>query len=63
MTKQIINIVKLNELYNILFENEKILPFEVKNYPTNKEFIENLKNDKKKYIILQLLFVIQIKFY
>ena len=48
MTKQIVYIVKLNELYNILFENEKILPFEVKNYPTNKEFIENLKNDKKK---------------
>ena len=43
MTKQIVNIVKLNELYNILFENQKILPFEVKNYPSNKEFIEGLE--------------------
>ena len=33
MTKQIVNIVKLNELYNILSENEKILSFKIKNYP------------------------------
>ena len=42
MTKQIVNIVKLNELYNILSENENILSFRVKNYPTNEELIQNL---------------------
>ena len=36
MTKQIVNIVQLNELYNILSENENILSFKVKNYPTNQ---------------------------
>ena len=50
MTKQIVNIVKLNELYNILSENENILSFRVKNYPTNEELIQNLKNDKKNFI-------------
>ena len=48
MTKQIVNIVQLKELYNILSENENILSFKVKNYPTNKELIQNLKKDKKK---------------
>ena len=47
MTKQIVNIVKLNELYNILSENENILSFKLKNYPTNEELIQDLKNDKK----------------
>ena len=47
MTKQIVNIVQLNELYNILSENENILSFKVKNYPTNEGLIQNLKNDKK----------------
>ena len=47
MTKQIVNIVQLKELYNILSENENILSFKVKNYPTNKELIQNLKKDKK----------------
>ena len=47
MTKQIVNIVQLNELYNILSENENILSFKVKNYPTNEWLIQNLKNDKK----------------
>ncbi len=47
MTKQIVNIVKLNELYNILSENENILSFKVKNYPTNEELVQDLKNDKK----------------
>ena len=47
MTKQIVNIVKLNELYNILSENENILSFKVKNYPSNEGLIQNLKNDKK----------------
>ena len=40
MTKQIVNIVQLKELYNILSENENILSFKVKNYPTNKELIQ-----------------------
>jgi len=47
MTKQIVNIVQLNELYNILSENENILSFKVKNYPSNEGLIQNLKNDKK----------------
>ena len=47
MTKQIVYIVQLNELYNILSENENILSFKVKNYPTNEGLIQNLKNDKK----------------
>ena len=47
MAKQIVNIVKLNELYNILSENENILSFKLKNYPTNEELIQDLKNDKK----------------
>ena len=47
MTKQIVNIVQLNELYNILSENENILSFKLKNYPTNEWLIQNLKNDKK----------------
>ena len=47
MTKQIVNIVQLNELYNILSENENILSFKIKNYPSNEGLIQNLKNDKK----------------
>ena len=47
MTKQIVYIVQLNELYNILSENENILSFKVKNYPSNEGLIQNLKNDKK----------------
>ena len=47
MTKQIVNIVQLNELYNILSENENILSFKVKNYSSNEGLIQNLKNDKK----------------
>ena len=47
MTKQIVNIVQLKELYNILSENGNILSFKVKNYPTNKELIQNLNKDKK----------------
>ena len=47
MTKQIVNIVQLNELYNILSENENILSFKVKNYPSNEGLIQNLKNDEK----------------
>ena len=47
MTKQIVNIVQLNELYIILSDNENILSFKVKNYPSNEGLIQNLKNDKK----------------
>tara|TARA_Y100001970_G_C14236191_1_gene861938 strand:+ start:2193 stop:2789 length:597 start_codon:yes stop_codon:yes gene_type:complete len=51
MSKQIVNFVELDELYNILLENKNDLSFDLKCYSSNKDLLDeieinsNLTND------------------
>ena len=48
MIKQIVNIVEFQTLYNILSEVKSILSFNISNFISTEEFLDNLKKTKEK---------------
>ena len=52
MIKQIVNIVEFQTLYNILSEVKSILSFNISNFISTEEFLDNLKKNQGKNSII-----------
>tara|TARA_B100000795_G_scaffold191662_1_gene146175 strand:- start:813 stop:1385 length:573 start_codon:yes stop_codon:yes gene_type:complete len=52
MTKQIVNIVNFNSLYEILNEIKENLSFDIMNFEMHKDFSKNEKNDLKDFLTI-----------
>ena len=52
MTKQIVNIVNFNSLYEILNEIKENLSFDIMNFEMHKDFFKNEKNDLKDFLTI-----------